>query len=853
MPATSNAPPVDVSSCDREPIHTPGTIQDIGFLIAVSTEWRICHVSANIERYLGKTTDALIGEKLNRFFSADLLHDIRGRLQMLGANDPVERLFAIPLHDQGEPYDIAVHYTNGLIVIEGEPSGEDRRFDGMAAVKGMMSRLHRLDRDSDMLEVAARQMRALLGFGRVMVYKFDHDGSGEVVAESVQGGMASFKGLRFPASDIPQQARALYARNWLRLISDVDRRPVPIVPTLSPDGAPLDLSFSALRSVSPIHLEYLRNMGVAASMSISIMRRNRLWGLFACHHASPRNISFQRRASAELLGQLFSLHLESREDQRAREYEVVTRRTHDQILSALSHEGSLADNLNGMAEQIRSLIPCDGVAICVDGCTTLHGRTPARDELLGLLRFLGKHGANARIEVSAELARLYPPAEDFPERAAGMLAIPISRNKRDYLLFFRAELPEHVTWAGDPNKPAQMGPNGIRLTPRKSFEAWREVVRGRSAPWTDTEQQIAESLRVTLLEIIVRLSGAAEEQRRVANARQDLLIAELNHRVRNILGLIRALVARSRESASSLENFVQVLSDRIFALSEAHDLLTADQWRPISLRTLLQRELNAYLGRENLRVTMDGPPVLIAPQAFSVLALVLHELTTNAAKYGALSDRHGRVEIRWTLDDFDALVLHWREFDGPMVRAPMRQGFGTTIIERSIPFELEGEADIRYELDGLQARFVLPQRFVEQGSTEHDAVVEPVLKTPARRFNGQAMVVEDNALIAFDTEQILRRLGFEQVEVCSTIDQALAFMERRPNIALILLDVNLGSTTSMPVAIEAKRLGIPFLFASGYGEQLRLPPELEGATIISKPFREETVERAAFQLLQPSA
>ncbi len=388
-----------------------------------------------------------------------------------------------------------------------------------------------------------------------------------------------------------------------------------------------------------------------------------------------------------------------------------------------------------------------------------------------------------------------------------------------------------------------MGPNGLRLTPRKSFEAWAETVRGRSKPWTETELQIAESLRIMLLEVVVRLSGAAEEHRKASSARQDLLIAELNHRVRNILGLIRALVARSKESATSLEHFVKTLSDRIFSLAQAHDMLTADQWRPVSLRGLLSRELDAYLGREKERVTLSGPPILIEPAAFSVMALVFHELTTNAAKYGALRDHHGKVSITWALDDMEALSIEWRESGGPAVRPPSRQGFGTTIIERSIPFELQGEADVRYELSGLNARFMVPSRFVLLGQDDATAIVTAETEAGVFRFEGPALVVEDNALIALDAEHMLRELGFQPIEIAGNLDQAGRLLLQYPDLKFVLLDVNLAEETSFPFAQHLQQRNIPFAFASGYGDQMRLPPDLTNARMLSKPYRFEMVAK----------
>jgi two-component sensor histidine kinase/CheY-like chemotaxis protein len=365
-------------------------------------------------------------------------------------------------------------------------------------------------------------------------------------------------------------------------------------------------------------------------------------------------------------------------------------------------------------------------------------------------------------------------------------------------------------------------------------------VRGRCAPWTAPELRAAESLRVTLLEVVVRLTGAMAEQRRASHERQELLIAELNHRVRNIFALIRALVSRSKESAGTLESFVGVLNGRIQSLARAHDQLTGDRWGPVALRGMFESEFNAYLGEgQQGRTRLSGPPVLVEPPALTVFALVAHELATNAAKYGGLSDRHGGVSVSWGFQEDGDLGLSWRESGGPPVVAPNRRGFGTTIIERSIPFELQGRAALRYAPTGLEADFTIPGRFVRMGEDRAAAAEGPRRPAEAPRLSGAALLVEDSALLALDAEEILLKLGFDRVEVAGTAAAALEAIARAAGgFGFALLDFNLGESTSLPVAEELHRLGVPFAFATGYGNGVQLPPTLAGAApVIAKPYR----------------
>src|SRR6185369_5625802 len=487
-------------------------------------------------------------------------------------------------------------------------------------------------------------------------YRFHPDGSGEVIAEVAASGLEPFLGLHYPASDIPAQARTLYTRNWLRIIADIGAKPVSLASTATHSAALLDLSMSTLRSVSPIHIEYLQNMGVGNSMSISILRDGKLWGLFACHHYSPLQLSFERRTAAELFGQMFSWIRESREREATVAYENRAHQIQERLIEAATSQEHSRHVIVDFVDDYRKMIECDGIAIWSDGEVTLSGHTPTESEVKDLVAFINRTSPG-RICASAEIAKVYAAGESFRDRAAGFLAIPISRVPRDCLIFFRREIVRSVNWAGAPEKVYGSGPLGPRLTPRKSFELWQQVVHGQSAPWRPADLQIAESLRVTLLEVVLQLADLAARERKGAQERQELMIAELNHRVRNILSLVRGLVAQSKDTATNVEEFASVLGGRIQALARAHDQITNLNWAPVALKALVQSEAGAYLGARAGRIEMDGPEVSLDPKAFATLALVVHEMMTNSAKYGALADSTGKVEIVWKLDQSSSLVI----------------------------------------------------------------------------------------------------------------------------------------------------------------------------------------------------
>jgi light-regulated signal transduction histidine kinase (bacteriophytochrome) len=839
---TAAGPQVDLTSCDREPIHILGAVQPSGFLVALSSDWIVTRASRNVGDFLGVAHDAMLGAPLGDFITADALHEIRAGMALAHSGGGPERLFGLRLRNDGPAFDVAVHRSGSELVIEAEP-GVAEDISSASVVRAMISRLQRTEGLRAFCEEATRQMRALTGFHRVMLYQFQPDDSGAVIAEARRSDLHSYLDLRFPASDIPAQARALYAKNWLRIVNDVDAANSPVEPALSPEGAPLDLSFSILRAVSPIHLEYLRNMGVTASMSVSIVRDGRLWGLFACHHMAPRALSFERRTAAELFGQTFSWILEAREREQEAAYEARARELHHQLMANMAAADEGVEMVGKFSEQLAQLIESDGVGVFIDGSIKLHGVTPTAEEFAGLIRMLNR-ASSGRSYATDRLSEVHPPADAYVERAAGVLAIPISRAPRDYLVFFRREVAQSVLWAGDPTKPATLGPNGVRLTPRKSFEAWREVVRGRCRPWNTADLRIADSLRTTLLEVILRISDAARDERRSSAQRQELLIAELNHRVRNILGLIQGLVSRTRGEVATCEEFAEVIGGRIQALARAHDQMTRADFAPGSLIELLRAEAEPYMGMRGDRFVLPDADVMLQPAALSTLALVFHELTTNAAKYGALGGQNGRVTVTWR-EEAGRLVVGWRESGGPAVQPPVRRGFGSTIIERSVPYELQGEARVEFALTGLVAEFVLPpSMFVQSPGAGRAPKTSPPAAGPATRgvLSGRAMVVEDNIVIAMEAEDMLRALGAQTVDVAGTVGDAMALIEAAvPDFAL--LDVNLGSETSTPVAERLMKLGVPFVFATGYGEQARLEGVFAETPVLAKPFTQEDLAR----------
>lgn len=836
---------VDLTSCDREPIHQLGHIQQFGALIAVTSDWIVGFLSENVEQILNPRQPIAIGDRLAEHFSDAALSELRARAGDARQLDIIERLFGVDLLQDGRTYDVAIHVSGSYTIIEIEPGGQVAAGTLTSALRPIMDRLERAGSVQALCEEAAVQLKRLLGFDRVMVYRFHPDGSGEVVSEAREPHLEAFLNLRYPKTDIPAQARQLYLKNLFRIISNVNEEPVPIRPATALDGQPLDLSLSTLRAVSPIHIEYLQNMGVDASLSISIVIRGKLWGLFACHHYSPMVLPFAKRTMAELFSQLFSLQLQLAIETAGNAIKDRARALHEQLMSQLIGGGSLSGNIKAIDEAIAAIIPHDGMSAYIDGKYTARGIAPTQEEFLKLVPSLNT-SSTSRLVHSDMLAGMIPAAAAFADRATGALIIPVSRRPRDYVTLWRRELKRVVTWAGNPEKVATIGPNGDRLTPRKSFAAWQESVSGRSTPWTEEEINLAENLRVTLLEVILRITDEQVQERTKAQERQELLIAELNHRVRNILTLIRSLIGQSQSEARDVAQFAEIVGGRIQSLAMAHDHITRQQWSPASLKELIRAEADAYLSGKSARVIISGPDASVAPEAYTVLALVIHEMMTNSAKYGSLCDSTGRLDVELYFNKHTDLEIRWRESGGPPVKAPTRRGFGSTIIERSIPYELKGTVDVRYNLAGVEANFLIPSKYASPAGDDADAIevggpaaapeASPALSLD--QSEQSVLVVEDSMIIAMDTEEMLAQLGFKKVVVASSAAMALSEIARAQPLFAIL-DFNLGDETSEPVARELAVRGVPFWFVTGYGEALEKLSDSKARGVIQKPYSKD--------------
>lgn len=841
------APTVDLSNCDREPIHIPGSVQPHGCLIACDPAiTTIRRYSANAAGML-RANGELSGQRVADLLGEEATHDLRNAI----AQAPDASRPAVIAHlrlPNGDHFDIAVHRQNEGAILEFEPSL--RRTQPLQLAREMIGRIKDIADVDLLIASSAKLVRTVLGYDRVMIYRFEADGSGKVASEAKRPDLESFLGQYFPATDIPRQARTLYMQNPIRVIADSSGIRVPLLPEDDEARLPLDLSFAHLRSVSPIHCEYLRNMGVSASMSISIILDNKLWGLIACHHYAPKTLTMSERIAAEMFGEFFSLHLLALRQKRKLDTANEARRALDRFLQSASHQTDVDQILASALPEFQKLLACDGVGLWMRGRWTAIGAVPPAGMEAALTRFVGQ-ASDGRIWATKSLSADLPEA-DYPEAVSGVLAVPLSQIPRDYLLFFRRERLQTLNWAGNPEKTYETGPLGDRLTPRKSFAIWKETVRQQAEPWRDADLEIAEAIRSATVEIVLHHNELMQEERSKADIRQRMLNEELNHRVKNILAVIKSLIAAPGQDEVPIENYIGALRGRIHALSHAHDQLTRGGGGG-TLTELIQAELLPYRAGSNT-LALSGDDVTLDARAHAVAALVIHELCTNAAKYGALSRPGGALTVNWQREEEDDCVIRWQEEGGPAIGPIGRKGFGTALIERSIPYDLGGSSHLDYRSEGLAAEFRIPGRFVTWETAEiteerPDEDTVPATESQPLQAGLPVLLVEDQVLIAMDAEMMLADAGIDNVVTASSSADALNRLKTfTPPIAI--LDINLGRDTSVPVAEELARLGIPFVFATGYDDRSIVPEGFAEVPVVRKPYDSATLLKALSDRLQ---
>lgn len=646
---------IDLTSLEKA-IHTSSQIQPHGLmLILQEPELNIVQVSNNATDIFGLSLADILQKNLEELLDPFQVEKIKAGLK----EENIEYInpAKIWIRKKGDEYSIfdgIFHRnTDGFLILELEPALAQDNIPFLSFYHLARASINQLEATSslhDFCQIIVKEVRKVTGFDRVMLYKFNEDGHGSVIAEEKLESMEPYLGLHFPESDIPKPARKLFSSNWIRLIPDTYAQSVEIFPAInSTTQCPLDLTFSILRSASGCHLEYLHNMGVGASLTISLTKDGKLWGLIACHHQSPKYVSYELRKACEFLGRVIFAEISTREETEDYDYRMQLTYIQSALVEYMSQEENFIHGLIKHQPNLLSLTSAQGAAVYFgENCTTI-GETPKEDDLNYLVQWL-KNNLKEEVFYTDSLAHIYPDAERFKNVASGLLAIQIS--KRNYVMWFRPEVIQTVNWGGDPNKAfaATQTDGNVRLSPRKSFELWKETVRLTSLPWKQVEVKAALELRKAIVNIVLRQADelaqlAQDLERSNAELKKFAYVAshDLQEPLNQVANYVQLLEMRYQEQlgadAKEFINFavegvslMQTLIDDVLAYSKVD--LQGVEFQLTDVKVALNRALNNLRGRSletGAVITHDELPTVMADN--TQLMQLFQNLIGNAIKF----------------------------------------------------------------------------------------------------------------------------------------------------------------------------------------------------------------------------
>jgi len=865
------------SECSEEPIRVPGTIQPHGGFLAVDPlrGFTVVAASRNVAALLAgaSPTGGMLGRGLDGILGTAFTEAVRQRLQDGRLRGDAPWQSTLRLADGSVALDVAVHAEAGLVQVELERAGEQdgtvalesvrRLEEAIVELRGTPSELEALAR------VTTRGIRALTGYERVLVYRFDGDWNGQAIAEDkVADWEQSLDGLHFPAADIPAQARELYRRSPIRWVPDRDA--VPVALDVAPDetafGRPgdgalprvIDLSFARLRSLSPVHMQYHRNMGVDGSMSLSILHEGRLWGLVVCHHRRPHHPSPGQRAGAVALTEAFAPRVglaERTGKEQARRGDLV------KLAALLAHMAGaevVTAALTTGEVTISSLFASTGAAVLYEGEVSLLGQTPPEAELRDLAAWLRMQPADAKLFQTDSLAAEYPPWEKHIAIASGVLAVFLSADRSDMLLWFRPEEPQLVSWGGSPHKGAGRDSS---LLPRLSFARWVEMRHGQARPWTEWELEIAESLRHGITEVIVRgLRRIADLNDRLRQSQKMEAVGQLTggiaHDFNNLLtgivgslGLLQTRVAQGR--LGGLDRYIgAATSSANRAASLTHRLLAFSRRQPLDPKVVDVNRLTASM--EELIRRTAGPAIhvetVMAGGLWKTLCdanqleNALLNLAINACD--AMPDG-GRLTIEAAnvrLDDlyarrhYDVAPGHYvamsvtdtgtgmtpevvaRVFEPFFTTKPLGEGTGLGLsMVYGFAKQSNGYASIYSEVGrGTTVRLYLPRTSGE----EEEVALPEAAPDIAAKTSGTVLLVDDEPVVRMLIGEILQDQDYEVIEAGNGAE-ALRVLQSGRRVDLLVSDVGLPGGMNGRQLADAARVHQPklkVLFITGYAE-----------------------------------
>jgi light-regulated signal transduction histidine kinase (bacteriophytochrome) len=702
----------DLADCAREQIHIPSSIQPHGVLFVLGeTDFRIRQMSANAHEMLGLGPREQDPTSLEEVLDVDVCAIVLRRLQSAPLGARAVSLGPVSLNRAGgtKHFHAIGHRIDAGIVLELEeieaPDGIVSMPQVAPALDDFTLQAESSETIEDLSALVSVEVRKLTGFDRVLVYKFDEDWNGIVVGQDGNGRLPSLLHHRFPASDIPAQARELYRINRMRIIPDAHYRPVPIKPATNPaTGRVLDMTFSTLRSVSPVHVEYMQNMETLSSMSVSILREGRLWGLISCHHHEARHLTFPVRVACELMARAFSLRLSAIEQAADLKRSVEVTSTYAELIAIMTDHGDFAVTLSEAPELLLAFANAKGAAVISGEECRLYGATPTETQVRQLANWLFSH-VQKDVYSTDSLSREYEPAKAYEDVAAGVLAISVSKIGAGAVIWFRPEVVQTLTWSGDPTKHVTTTDDGVpRIRPRRSFASYLQTVRERSLPWLESEVWAAADLRNTIVGTVLRKAEQmAELTSELTRSNKELeafsysVSHDLRAPLRHIVGYAEILKETGADCLNDEQNryLNTIIESSEYAGKLVDKLLNFSRLGrskleriPVDMNTLVQETIRDVMidaaGRK-ITWTVDRLPTVNAD--LMMLRMAVRDLLSNAVKYTRSREqaviefgcRHERGEYVFSVKDngvgFDMAYadklfgvfqrLHkWEDFEG---------------------------------------------------------------------------------------------------------------------------------------------------------------------------------------------
>ncbi len=775
-------------------------VQAHGLVLGAGADWSIVAVSGTSDAWLGHPPDALLGKSFGEFLPEAAVHRLRSQSQVLTELDPVARLQGCDLGMPGGVADVTMTKSGGDAFFEFEAA---EAIPGLATeleqVQRLIRRISQKVKLSDVAIEAARTVRAIAGFDRVSLHRLGPNGLTTALATAGQSPLSAD-----PSAGL-LKAHTNAPLSHLHLLADVSAELVPLYLLREAGRVGLDPHPHHLSSLGPTPelQDALRQAGALAAMTLPIRVRDELWGVFLCHNARAHELTVGKRSALELFARLFGSELErawDRAGQLARSRAVMLR---DRLMGAPAPDLAADWLLGTYSAEMTAILPHDGAVLLTTKGVFARGNVPHGAFLDTFAAYIARRELKDVLLID-RMTDVGLTSESFDVAGTAVAALPLSQNKQHVLLLFR-------NVGSDPN---------------------------RTKSWSSWETLAANALRASLLDALLNWSEVSHGSAQEIQEDQQRLIAELDHRVRNVLSTILGMVKLTGAKADDSTFDVQALQARIQMLTTAHDRLAQQAWGWINLGAHLTHEMRLAQPAAAQRAVLECGDIEVSPSAFVTVSMVFHELLRNAQEHGALQGAEGQITVSLTYADEGHVEIVWTE-TGIDASNPRPRRLGLTLIQDAIPYELQGAASVDFSDDRLVARFRLPAEHVRlQSEPSTGAESGPGIggaALDAVRIDGAALILEDNLMVSLDAAMLLREAGATDVYTCNSVESALNALDQG-EISFALLDVDLGSERSLAVAEQVWNDGIPAALATGYGSNPKILADFPPLPVIRKPY-----------------